>query len=70
LTGMDWGIVLDVGVGVGVLLVGIGVLWGMAAVAKTLGRVNRTLDEVDSQLKQAMLGYMEPLPAKAASLVS
>jgi DNA-binding response OmpR family regulator len=27
-------------------------------------------DEVDSQLKQTMLGYMEPLPAKAASLVS
>jgi DNA-binding response OmpR family regulator len=27
-------------------------------------------DEVDSQLKQAMLGYMEPLPARAVSLVS
>jgi hypothetical protein len=27
-------------------------------------------DEVDSQLKQAMLGYMDPLPAKAASLAS
>jgi ActR/RegA family two-component response regulator len=27
-------------------------------------------DEVDSQLKQTMLGYMDPLPAKAASLVS
>jgi DNA-binding response OmpR family regulator len=27
-------------------------------------------DEVDSQLKQTMLGYMEPLPAKAAALVS
>jgi DNA-binding response OmpR family regulator len=27
-------------------------------------------DEVDSQLKQTMLGYMEPLPAKAASLAS
>jgi DNA-binding response OmpR family regulator len=25
-------------------------------------------DEVDSQLKQAMLGFMEPLPAKAASM--
>ncbi len=47
---MDWGIVLDVGVGVGVLLIGIGVLWGMGALANTLGRVNKTLDEVDSQL--------------------
>jgi DNA-binding response OmpR family regulator len=27
-------------------------------------------DEVDSQLKQAMLGYMEPLPSRAASLAS
>jgi DNA-binding response OmpR family regulator len=27
-------------------------------------------DEVDSQLKQAMLGYMEPLPTRAASLAS
>jgi DNA-binding response OmpR family regulator len=27
-------------------------------------------DEVDSQLKQTMLGYMEPQPAQAASLVS
>jgi DNA-binding response OmpR family regulator len=27
-------------------------------------------DEVDSQLKQTMLGYLEPLPARAASLVS
>ena len=27
-------------------------------------------DEVDSQLKQTMLGYMEPLPAEAASLAS
>ncbi len=27
-------------------------------------------DEVDSQLKQTMLGFMEPLPAKAATLAS
>jgi hypothetical protein len=26
-------------------------------------------DEVDSQLKQAVLGYLEPLPEKEASLV-
>ncbi len=46
----DWGMVLDIGVGVGVLLVGIGVLLGMLALAKTLQRVNVTLDEVDRQL--------------------
>ena len=50
MTGMDWTIVLDVGVGVGVLMIGIGALWGAAALAKTLARVNITLDEVDAQL--------------------
>ena len=49
-TGMDWGMVLDLGVGIGVLLVGIGVLWACAALAKTLGRVNQTLDQVDAQI--------------------
>ena len=43
--------VLDIGVGLGVLLAGIGVLWACAALAKTLGRVNRTLDAVDEQLE-------------------
>lgn len=50
MTGMDWTIVLDVGVGVGVLLIGIGVLWACGALAKTLDRVNITLAEVDTQL--------------------
>ena len=44
-------LVLDVLVGVGVLLVGIGVLLGMLALAKTLARVNVTLDGVDKQLE-------------------
>ncbi len=42
--------ILNVGVGVGVLLFGIGVLWAMIALARTFGRLNRTLDEVDKQL--------------------
>ena len=50
MTGFDWSIVRDVGIGVGMLLFGIGVLWGMGALAKTLARVNQTLDEVDTQL--------------------
>jgi len=50
LTGTDWSIVLDAGVGVGVLVMGIAALWMAAALAKTLGRVNRTLDEVDTQM--------------------
>jgi uncharacterized protein YoxC len=44
-------LVLDVLAGVGVLLVGIGVLIGMLALAKTLGRVNVTLDGLDRQLE-------------------
>jgi ABC-type transporter Mla subunit MlaD len=46
----DWSIVIDVGVGVGVLLMGIGIFVAMLALAKTLGRVNGTLDEVDKQI--------------------
>lgn len=44
-------LVLDVLAGVGVLLVGVGVLIGMLALAKTLTRVNVTLDGVDRQLE-------------------
>lgn len=50
MTGIDWSIVQPLGVGVGVLLIGIGVLWACVALAKTLARVNVTLDEVDAQL--------------------
>lgn len=44
-------LILDVLVGVGVLLVGIGALIGALALAKTLARVNVTLDGVDRQLE-------------------
>jgi uncharacterized protein YoxC len=43
-------LILDVCAGVGALLVGIGVLVGMLALAKTLARLRATLDEVDRQL--------------------
>ncbi len=49
-TGTDLSWIMYVGVGIGVLLVGIGVLWGMLALAKTLGRVDVTLDELDRQI--------------------
>ncbi len=44
-------LILDVCAGVGALLVGIGVLVGMLSLAKTLGRLRVTLDEVDRQLE-------------------
>lgn len=50
MTGTDLSWILYVGVGVGVLLAGIGILWAMIALAKTLGRVNVTLDELDRQI--------------------
>lgn len=48
----EWGpLVLDVLGGIGALLIGIGVLVGMLALAKTLARVRTTLDAVDRQLE-------------------
>jgi ABC-type transporter Mla subunit MlaD len=44
-------LILDVGVGAGVLLMGIGIFIAMLALAKTFGRLNVTLDEVDRQLE-------------------
>jgi uncharacterized protein YoxC len=44
-------LILDVFVGVGVLLIGVGVFIGMLALAKTLRRLRTTLDEVDRQLE-------------------
>lgn len=46
----DWAIVLDVGVGVGVLLCGISLLIVCTALAKVVTRLNGTLDEVDQQI--------------------
>jgi ABC-type transporter Mla subunit MlaD len=48
---MDWSIVLDVGVGIGVLLVGIGVLIACTSLAGTFKRLNVTLDVVDEQVQ-------------------
>jgi ABC-type transporter Mla subunit MlaD len=45
---LSW--VTDIGVGVGVFLIGIAAFVGALALAKTLGRINATLDEVDRQL--------------------
>ena len=44
-------LILDVCAGVGALLIGVGVLIGMLALAKTLRRLQVTLDEVDRQLQ-------------------
>lgn len=47
---MDWSSILDVGAGVGALLVGIGIFLAMLALARLFGRLGKTLDEVDRQI--------------------
>ena len=50
-SGIDWPhLALNAGVGLGVLLIGIGVLVVCSALAGILGRLNKTLDEVDKQI--------------------
>lgn len=47
---MNWGSILDTGVGIGVLLIGVGIFAAAIALAKLLARMRGTLDEVDRQL--------------------
>lgn len=56
-----WAVVLDVGVGLGVLLVGIGVFIVCSAMAKTFVRLNVTLDEVDRQIGALSAPVVETL---------
>ena len=47
---MNWGSILDTGVGVGVFLMGVGILAATIAFARLLARLRGTLDEVDRQI--------------------
>jgi len=58
---LDWSIVMYVGLGVMGLLVGIGVLVACLALARTLKRVNRTLDVVDAQVQTMGVPIAETL---------
>ena len=49
-TGFDWSAFLDVLAGVGAFLAGLGIFVAMTALARTLRRVNKTLDGVDEQI--------------------
>jgi uncharacterized protein YoxC len=61
-SGVNWGaIVLDVGVGLGVLLMGISVFVACSALAKTFARLNKTLDEVDRQISALSAPVVETL---------
>jgi uncharacterized protein YoxC len=59
--GFDWDIVLDVGVGVGVLLFGISVIIACVQIKKTLSRLDTTLDLVDAQIADLKAPVRETL---------
>lgn len=68
---MDWPSILDVGVGVGALLVGLGIFVAMVALARLFARLRKTLDEVDRQISNIgvpvgeALGHVEGISATA-----
>lgn len=53
--------VLGIGVGLGVLLIGVGVLVVCSALARLLGRLNGTLDEIDRQIAALSAPVVETL---------
>jgi uncharacterized protein YoxC len=57
----DWAIILDVGVGLGVLLIGVGVFIVCQSLAKLFARLNGTLDEVDRQIAALSAPVVETL---------
>lgn len=60
-SGFDWAIVLDIGVGIGVLLIGAGVFVVCSSLAKLFARLNGTLDEVDRQIAAVSVPVVETL---------
>jgi uncharacterized protein YoxC len=60
-SGLDWTFVLDIGVGLGVLLIGVGVLVVCSALARLFKRLNGTLDEVDRQIAALSAPVVETL---------
>ncbi|HTJ25145.1 MAG TPA: hypothetical protein VMA36_03180 [Candidatus Limnocylindria bacterium] len=60
-SGFDWAIVLDIGVGLGVLLIGVGIFVVCSALARLFARLNGTLDEVDRQIAALSAPVVETL---------
>ncbi len=71
-----WAIVLDIGVGVGVLLIGVGIFIVCSSLAKLFARLNGTLDEIDRQIAAvsvpvvATLGHVGGIADTADSTVA
>lgn len=49
-TGFDWAAFLDVAGGIAAFLVGLGIFVAMSALARTLRRLDKTLDGIDDQV--------------------
>jgi len=58
---IDGATIRDVLIGVGVFLAGLGIILVSAALARLLGRVNKTLDEVDRQISALSAPVVETL---------
>lgn len=74
--GFDWTAVLDIGVGLGVFLIGLGALILCSALSRVLGRVAETLDEVEKQVSTLSvpvvqtLGHIDGIAGSADSAVA
>ena len=60
-SGVNGALILDILAGVGILLIGLGVFIVCSALARTLGRLNGTLDEVDRQIAAVSAPVVETL---------
>jgi uncharacterized protein YoxC len=60
-SGIDGALIRDVLIGVGVLLAGIGIFVVCSALAKVIGRLNGTLDELDRQIGALSVPVVETL---------
>jgi hypothetical protein len=75
-SGFNWAIILDIGVGIGVLLMGIGIFTMCSALARVFARLNGTLDEVDRQISAlsvpvvATLGHVNGIADTADETVA
>lgn len=58
---LNWSIILYLGVGIGVLLGGIGILFACVRLGNTFLRLHRTLDEVERQLGALSVPVAETL---------
>ena len=59
--GVNGALILDILAGIGIVLIGLGVFIVCSALARTLSRVNGTLDEVDRQIAALSAPVVETL---------